>query len=1023
MFLFSSISFNSLTDHFLGNLKKRITDKSDPFQPTFIVVENHYVKKYLQLKIAKKIGISANVIFFYLNDFIDFFYQQLQNNLNNNFENNFLQKNYLYAIIQKIIKENIKNPVYKDIQKYLKNKPSNQFYDLVSTITDLFDKYIYFCSAQLKEWNRQKEIKSWQHDMWKRISLYPIKLMQDKLEETLLYLKQDNHFLNNILFFNHSVIPDFLINFFEKIKSKNLDISFYFLSSSLNQKDNKYTEKLNLQKENYQQSHNCVFLNDFASKEIQKKNTFLSFLQQKIFFSKTENIEEDFHKRILSIQIAHFYSKKREIEILKEKILFYIQQGTDIENILIICPSIEEYQTLIERIFNRDLVIPYTIEIQNKSQLWESFLLLINMLQGTIFVKDFISFLQDIDENDCDYFLTLEEAIKLKNWFQKNKVFNDYQKDIFGNRWKKLICNFLENDLINEKQQYTGIHINTFEKILEFYSFIKSYRKQIISPKKMENWITLFQSIFKKFFNKNFKNENDYLQCLIKLEEQKKINLKIKNDYYFSFQEIFYFLKQQKINFTKENFLKKGVSFINTFSFNGFDFDAIAVIGVDQNFFSLEKKNSFDILGITQHRGYNLREKEMHFFFAILFHAKSFFYLSFLNERKEKTLPFIIKFFLLQLNEIFPKQKDWIQEYFISGNDIDYFKENQEYYPVYNTKVIQKAISLQIKKNEIESNQQKQKEIKNKNKKIEKREFFLKEIIEYFQNSIQNFQKNQLQLANDYEDRELELYSLPEEKSNRQFLELYPSFHEQAQINSKKLMEKSIIPTEINQDLFLENYSHYFDVFQQEKNKELESFSFHQKEINLLLENYKIGAVIDFYCNSDKNQNKKLRLFHYSIEKTPFTAFINFFFQAVFLSCSNVEVEKHIFLDLDNNQKLIINEKITDAKKKLITLIQQWNKKTSSNEYFFLPPKSTNAFFIEYFKKNQKAKEEKINSSLKKSFSTWNGTDQIMGEKDYSTMKYFLNESISHEEFEKKILQDITNFLPLLDFISLEKIY
>ena len=999
-------NFNLLFDDFLNSLHLRIKENNNPFQPILIFIENHYIKKYLQLQIAQKINISANLHFLYKNDFIHFFYKKYIDKQ----EKNLLQKEYLNLIIQKIIKENIKNPIYKELEKYLAGKNPNQFYDLTEIITDLFDKYIYFCNEKLEEWSLEEKKENWQKDLWQKIfSNYEIKLPSLKLTSLIDFIKNKEDFFENIFFFNCGELPDFAIEFLKNTQDEEkIKIDFYSLKI-LDFQKNKYTKKINQQKEIYSKlsKKNVTSLDD----KIENKSTLLTQLKKKLFHSHIKNYTEKLDDK--SIQIENFLNKKREIEILKEKILFFFENGIPFENVLIICQDLKQYETLIDMIFNRDDInIPYNIQITRENQLWKQFLSLLNLLEGTLYLKEALPFLQDISPHDSDYFLTLEEGENLKKWFLQNEVFHDYQKDIFSDSLNKIMEQFLKNHLF-EEEEFVNLKIDTFEKFLNFYNQLIYFRRRILEFKTIENWMDFFKSIFKFFFNKNYENESDYLQCLTELDTQKKINMEVKQNDDFSFQEIFCFLKQKKLSSSnKEIFLKRGVNFINTFNFQLFSFDAIAIIGVNPNFFTQEKKIPFDSLNFSQKRGYSLKERDHHFFLMTIFYVKSFFYLSFVNETKEQVIPFIIKDFLLQLKEIFPtkKEQDWIKNYTLSGNDLNYFSEEKKYYPVYNTIIAQKIIDSQKEQKKIETST-----ININKKKSYKKKIQLNELIEYYQNPIEYFQKNNLHLKFDYEEKKMDFYSFPKDKLNPRFFKLYPNLNEIENLDKKKLIEKSILPNKIENNIFSNKYQNFLNSFKKIKEQEIKKFDSIKKEINLKIEDYEISSKINLYFH----QEKEFKLFFHSLKKSPYSSFIHFLFNFLFLSCTNENVQKSIFLDIENHYKLILNNNIQNSEKILFSLLEKWNEIIDSNQYLFLPPKTSYNFFIKYIK------EKNIDSALKKAFKFWNGSSfQMgeMGEKKYSSMRYFFQEDISEENFKKKIIESASLFLPIMENIQLEKL-
>ncbi|WP_044470344.1 exodeoxyribonuclease V subunit gamma [Mannheimia massilioguelmaensis] len=145
----------------------------DPFQSDVILVQSPGMSQWLQLKIAEKKGISANIKYPMPATFI---WQQYSNCLEDVSQQTEFTKDAMTWRLMQIIPDHLDEPSFQALKNYLSYAPHSEqhkLYQLARTIADLFDQYLVYRPNWIQAWEQQNfsqieaDIKQYRQDMGK----------------------------------------------------------------------------------------------------------------------------------------------------------------------------------------------------------------------------------------------------------------------------------------------------------------------------------------------------------------------------------------------------------------------------------------------------------------------------------------------------------------------------------------------------------------------------------------------------------------------------------------------------------------------------------------------------------------------------------------------------------------------------------------------------------------------------------------------------------------------------------------
>ena len=126
---------------------------SDPFRQEVILVQSPGMAQWLQLQIAEKLGVAANISFPMPASFI---WQQYANNLPNVSQQNHFDKSEMVWHLMNLLKRSEFQPHFKSFEVSAQSEQLKD-YQLARKISDLFDQYLVYRPDWIMAWERHED--------------------------------------------------------------------------------------------------------------------------------------------------------------------------------------------------------------------------------------------------------------------------------------------------------------------------------------------------------------------------------------------------------------------------------------------------------------------------------------------------------------------------------------------------------------------------------------------------------------------------------------------------------------------------------------------------------------------------------------------------------------------------------------------------------------------------------------------------------------------------------------------------
>lgn len=162
----------------------------DPFQPEVILVQNPVMGHWMQLELAAKFGVAANIDFNMPSQFI---WQMFTRVLPDIPESNVFSKLDITWKLMTILPEVNNVPGYEVISQSLQENDKIKCFQLARSIADIYNRYLIYRPDWLNNWEMGESLDKlrtpyrWQAILWRELILYTLKLNQSSCNYANLY--------------------------------------------------------------------------------------------------------------------------------------------------------------------------------------------------------------------------------------------------------------------------------------------------------------------------------------------------------------------------------------------------------------------------------------------------------------------------------------------------------------------------------------------------------------------------------------------------------------------------------------------------------------------------------------------------------------------------------------------------------------------------------------------------------------------------------------------------------------------
>lgn len=389
--LYLSDSLNELFSVLCQKLEEEKTGNS-PLQPDHFILPNNDMGRWLQVKLAKERGISANLVLEMPSSYMRTMYRYM----NPDYEAKLVEKSSLNWIFYQLLhaygnKQTELQPVQHFIEAGGNAEQDLRRWQMAERIADIFDQYLIYRPDWISEWsnNRQPEEcagyphASWQKWLWQQVNReYPEIRTRAGLQADLLKAitsgEMDVVLPNQIFVFGVPVMAPVFVKSMLEIAKRGVQIDWLRIipSKKATEADSELSNPLSNKLMAECIDTTRLLVEEFQKTQVQVKKTvrFSEQTPQTLLQNVQRDIVSDsYPDEVISLNEDHSlmihacHNPTREAEIVYDQILDYLNNNPDRGpgDILVMTPDIETYGPVLEAVFgnpgDREKALPFSI--------------------------------------------------------------------------------------------------------------------------------------------------------------------------------------------------------------------------------------------------------------------------------------------------------------------------------------------------------------------------------------------------------------------------------------------------------------------------------------------------------------------------------------------------------------------------------------------------------------------------------------------------------------------------------------
>ncbi|HEY5036699.1 MAG TPA: exodeoxyribonuclease V subunit gamma [Chthoniobacterales bacterium] len=386
-------------ENLLNELAEITAQPSGPiFQPETIVVQSAGMGRWISLRLAEKLGISANVEFPFPQKFVA---GLMDATLPGRAEVRFYTRENLTWRIMHLLPALVGGGEFAELRRYLEQpRPDLRLYQLAEKIAASFDQYLAFRPRMILDWEKGAG-SDWQAILWRELvrsapGLHPPALMEEFAHSLG---KGAVKLLPRVSFFGISALPPIYLQLLEGL-ARATEVHLFVMrptpefwgdirskrEETRARRKAPATAQLDLQFEDDGRANpllasfgklgrqfleNVTELNptrEFESFASPPNETILAQIQRDIFelHDPTGDAPRPVAPNDYSLQVHSCHSAMREMEVLHDQLLALFEKNPGLKphDIVVMAPDISVYAPFIEAVFDtapERLRIPFSI--------------------------------------------------------------------------------------------------------------------------------------------------------------------------------------------------------------------------------------------------------------------------------------------------------------------------------------------------------------------------------------------------------------------------------------------------------------------------------------------------------------------------------------------------------------------------------------------------------------------------------------------------------------------------------------
>ncbi|MGQ4005329.1 exodeoxyribonuclease V subunit gamma [Francisellaceae bacterium CB300] len=722
-------------------------EKKGVFDASQLIVGSRGMQHWLSMQLAETRGIAMNLKFDMVNGFIvDLCYELTD------------KQEYKKAYTKEVLTWRVykfldddKNSGdsgsesgmtglnYSKLKEYYQNSLLKK-YQLSVKIAETFSRYLTYRIDWLEKWEKNQTIDDtkvnedelWQMQLWQilvaEISDTPYKVQEEAIRKLSKTALEKHKMPENIYVFGVNTISPKNMNFINKL-AEYIDIHILYInpcseywydlkkekiSAWLGQEDyenqpllanlgQQGKEFFNELLDNQDKQEIEVFEKsqlDFEKLEQQSQTQLIS-LQRNLLELNCENYSES---KDDSITINSCHSPLREVQVLHDKLLDMVASDSNIKprDILVMCPSIEDYSPYIDSVFSRfpeKSKLPCSIAdrtLLDSEPLAASFIDLLQLPESDFEVNKILDYLS-VPAIQQKFSISDDQLETIRYWLKEACIHHSNDGATFSWSWglKRLMLGFSYADsgeIVDSKMLTVpvidGNDVVELGGLYELMELLAEYSQELTKERTAEEWQNYLFEMLENVFDTT--NEEAFIYKKIKdiIAKVTQIPQGIASGEKLDLYTIRYCMVSQLSEpIINNHFLNGKVTFCSMTPMRNVPFKVVAMLGLNNGKFPRQESAiSFDLMArLGRNKGDRVqRDDDRYLFLESILSAREYLYLSFVgrsvktNTEQESSL--VLKELESYLQQNYGWTKDDIKEYSLHAFSEKCYSDNYRSY-------------------------------------------------------------------------------------------------------------------------------------------------------------------------------------------------------------------------------------------------------------------------------------------------------------------------------------------------------
>lgn len=646
--IYQSFSLNTLA-RALGEILAE--KKGDPFRQTSVILQNNELKEWLSLRIADQQGIAAHLSYTFPSEFIWKTYRTLHPEVPSSLPSDLNAMQWgLFGLLRK------DHALLQQIPFDLGDAPADSvLFQLCRQLADNFDQYQVYRPEMMEDWLKQKLVtghkdEKWQAFLWKKLNDYwkekgygsDFPRRSEAFIELTKALRSkpvtewEDRLPDELFIFGLSHLPRPLIDLLGTL-SRHCTIHYFDRKSQLPESESQFSE----------------LYAEWGKPESEQADYLKSILDEYGVQFQIHQLPESRNYRTPSIRLHSCHSRRREVEVLKDALLKYLDNHhkSNLSDCLVMVPEPDAYAGTLERVFESEEYgksIPIT-RLYSRREQSESYALqyLVTMLDSSFKASSVLEFLT-LNPVQKQLSITDADLTTLEQWVLDNRIHHSLGENIdSAYSWHKGLNQLLTGFLMEAEfmESFGGLipyaHVSSMEeadlsaRLSRYVHFLQEAEQEMKNSRSPIEWMELIQKWVHQFISGE--SEKPSLSTplhrhLNKIEDQLVYT---QGEAPVAF-ELFkrWFLGQLDSQSSQSGRFGQGVTVSSYVPYRSIPFDFIAVLGMNEGVFPRKAvRPDFDLIHAEPKPGdRTLKEDDTYLFLETLQATGMHLHLSYMGQ-------------------------------------------------------------------------------------------------------------------------------------------------------------------------------------------------------------------------------------------------------------------------------------------------------------------------------------------------------------------------------------------------------